>query len=56
MDHYTWQTSFFPLSQATVEDYVKELNKGGFYVYRRDRKMRPIFIIPVKKLTKVGIE
>ena len=27
-----------------------------FYVYKRDKSQRPIFIIPVKKLTKSGCD
>ena len=35
---------------------MKWLNKGVYYVHKRDKSCRPIFIIPVKKLSKSGID
>ena len=45
------------MNPSMVESHIKALNSGNlYYLYRRDRSFRPIFIIPVKKLSKAGIK
>ena len=46
-------TKQFPVELSDFKQWLEELNKGYSYVYKRDRKFRPICYINMEKLKKV---
>lgn len=45
----------YPISQPIFESYLKEMNKGFFYVYKRDKSFRPIVVMEIGRLKKAKI-
>lgn len=56
LDHHKWETTMFPLAPKTAEGYIDILNKGVMYIHRRDKFHRPIFILRLGELSKMGCD
>lgn len=56
MDHHKWETTMFPLAPAVAQTYSELLNRGAIYIHKRDKFHRPIFILRLGELSKIGVD
>lgn len=55
LEHHKWETTTFPLAPKIAQHYSDLLNKGCMYIHKRDKFHRPIFILRLVELSKLGV-
>ena len=56
LQHHKWETTMFPLQPSVANQWMENLNKGCLYVHKRDKFHRPIFILRLGELSKLGVD